>query len=330
MSYVLWKLLKRRSEILSMAKKEGITFFSSPETEIASLKTEGDVKIQNTNVKAYNLPLKEYCIKSSYNSAYTGRYINTDMVKYVISRGCRVLDFEVYLIDGKPCVGASTDEANTTLDTENSILLDRVFNTIMTNAFTAIGCPNSEDPLFINLRIKSNDPSVYKEVAKVVEVDLRPKLHVRPVTKETKLSDIMGKVILMVDKTVNYDYKKLTKCQPNEQHCFDLTSYVTLETGSEDLFLVKYGDIVNQYGLSIHIMNDNSHTNIQNMLFISPDYDTVNDNNPDFLELVKEYGSQIVPYAFYHKDSELVEYEKFFDDHKTAFVPLSLALREPK
>jgi len=310
-----------------MAKKEGITFFSSPETEIASLKTDKDVKIQNTNVKAYNLPLKEYCIKASYNSAYTGRYINTDMVKYVISRGCRVLDFEVYLIEGRPCVGVSTDEDSVTLDTENSILLDRVFTTIMTNAFTAIGCPNYEDPLFINLRIKSKDPSVYKEVAKVVEVDLKPKLLVGPVTKETKLSEIMGKVVLMVDKTVNYDYKNLSKCDPNEQHCFDLKTYVSLETGSEDLFLVKYENIITQFGLPIYIMNDNTKTNIQNMIFIKPDYDTTNNTNPNYLDLVKEYGAQIFPYSFYHKDAELVGYEKFFDDHKTALVPISSALK---
>jgi len=119
------------------------------------------------------------------------------MVKYVISRGCRVLDFEVYLIEGRPCVGVSTDEDSVTLDTENSILLDRVFTTIMTNAFTAIGCPNYEDPLFINLRIKSKDPSVYKEVAKVVEVDLKPKLLVGPVTqKKRNYRRVMGKVVL--------------------------------------------------------------------------------------------------------------------------------------
>jgi len=310
-----------------MAEKEGFIFVSSPETELNSLKKADDVLIQNTNVKVYNLPLKEYCIKASFNTAYTGQYINTDMVKYVISRGCRFLDFEVYMVDGKPCVGYSTDEDNTTLDTQNSILLDSVFNSVVSNAFTSDVCPNSADPLFINLRIKSDDPTVYKEVAKVVEMDLKPKLKIGQVGKETKLSDIMGKIVLMVDKTINYDYKKLAVCQPNDKNCIDLTPYVALESGSEDLFLVKYEDIVKQYGVSIQIKNDNMHTNIQNMLFILPDYDTMTENNPNIYELIKEYGTQIVPYSFYHSDSELDEYEKFFDYHKTAFVPLSNAIK---
>ena len=33
-------------------------------------------------------PLREYCIKSSYNTALSGNYTSTDMIKYVLGRGC--------------------------------------------------------------------------------------------------------------------------------------------------------------------------------------------------------------------------------------------------
>lgn len=33
--------------------------------------------------------IRNYCIKSSSNSAYTGGYMNLNMIKYVLSRGCR-------------------------------------------------------------------------------------------------------------------------------------------------------------------------------------------------------------------------------------------------
>ena len=325
LGYVLWKQIQRRAGLLTT--NEGFTFFSSPDTELATLKTEANTKIQNVNVKHYKLPIKEYCIKASYNTAYTGKYINTDMVKYIISRGTRFLDFEVYMVDGKPCVGFSTDEDYATLDTQNSILLDSVFNVIMTNAFTTLGCPNSADPLFINLRIKSDDPTVYKEVAKVVEVTLKPKLHVSPVSKDTQLSQLLGKVVLLVDKTINYEYKKLTSCKPNDRNCIDLTSYIALETGSEDLFLVNYEDLEKQNTVPIRILNDNIHTSIQNMRFIRPGYDTTKKENPKLGVLIQGFGTQIVPYCFYHPDAELKEYEAFFDDHKTAFVTLSNALK---
>jgi hypothetical protein len=318
-SYVLWKLIVRRNK--PIYNKEGFVFFSSPETDLSSLKKDNNVKIQNTNVKQYDLPLKEFCIKASYNSAYTGSYINKDMVKYVISRGCRFLDFEVYMIEGKPYVGYSTDPSYTILDTKNSVLLDNIFNIIVSNAFTTLGCPNSSDPIFINLRIKSNDPSVYKEVAKTVDVNLKSKLYDKQVTKTTKLSALIGKIILTIDKTLNYDYKSLSKCSPSDKYCIDLSRYVTLENGSEDLFLIKYNDIMRETTNPVHILNDNIHTDVRNMMYISPDINSKTNNN--MFQLIKDYGAQIVPYRFYFKDAELTKYEDFFDENKSAFVPLS-------
>ena len=61
--------------------------------------------ITNVSDTTKNLPLKELCIKASYNTAYNGYdIINTtntngsyhDMIEYVLSRGCRFLDFELY------------------------------------------------------------------------------------------------------------------------------------------------------------------------------------------------------------------------------------------
>jgi hypothetical protein len=133
---------------------ETFTFFTTPDTQLDSLKSTIPIKLQTTDTKIYNLPLKEYYIKASYNTALTGRYINSDMVKYVISRGCRFLDFEIYLIDDKIYVGSSSDVNSKTLDTENSILVDKIFSVIISNAFTSGTAPNNGDPLFINLRVK--------------------------------------------------------------------------------------------------------------------------------------------------------------------------------
>ena len=53
--------------------------------------------------------IRNFCIKSSCNSAYTGKYMNLNMIKYVLSRGCRFLDFEVYIKDNIPIVAYSTN-----------------------------------------------------------------------------------------------------------------------------------------------------------------------------------------------------------------------------
>uniref|UniRef100_A0A6C0DLS4 Uncharacterized protein n=1 Tax=viral metagenome TaxID=1070528 RepID=A0A6C0DLS4_9ZZZZ len=69
-------------------------------------------------------------------------------------------------------------------------------------------------------------------------------------------------------------------------------------------------------------------TSVKNMYVIMPDINTNKKyiKNPDYKNFVKDYGTQIVPYKFYNKDSQLREYEKFFNDNKTAFVPMAIAI----
>ena len=94
-SNVLYKLLKDRAIIM----KETI-----PLVEGMSVKDElrgllglsSPITIANMNDKRIGLPLREYCIKASYNSAYSGSTISDKMVKYVLSRGCRFLDLQIH------------------------------------------------------------------------------------------------------------------------------------------------------------------------------------------------------------------------------------------
>lgn len=313
--------------IINKKKGEGFSFFTTPDSQITSLQSTKQVKIQTMNTTFTSLPLKEFYIKASYNTALTGRYINKDMVKYVLSRGCRFLDFEIYLVNDKVYVGASSDINSKTLDTENSILVDTIFNTIMTNAFTTQTSPNNGDPLFINLRIKTTDPTTYSHLAKSIDYNLKEKLYGKPVTKETKLSAIMGSIIIIVDKTINPDYVIAARCPEKKKHCIDLNTKVNLESGSEDLFLQRYSDLTGQYGIPIYTMNDNMRTNVQNMYLVLPDYGTKSMENPDYIPLIKKHGSQITPYRFYNNDNGLKKYEDFFDDNKAAFVSMAQGLR---
>ena len=69
-------------------------------------------------------------------------------------------------------------------------------------------------------------------------------------------------------------------------------------------------------------------TSVKNMYVIIPDANTNKKyiKNPDYKQFVKDYGCQIVPYKFYNKDTQLTEYEKFFNDNKSACVPMALAV----
>jgi hypothetical protein len=310
-------------------RKEGFTLnvFSTQASELAALTLPNESLVQSINKSAptYNLPLKEYCIKGSYNTALTGRYVNLDMIKYVLSRGCRFLDFEIFYINGIPYVASSTDPTYTMLDTVNKLLLDDVLASVVSNAF-APPSPNVNDPLFIHLRVKSKDDSIYKAIAKAIDYGLKSRLFKGKVKKDTLLSEIMGKIIIVMDKEMNPTYAALSQCSPDKQNCLDFSKYVNLESGSEDLFLQNYDEVINNWSAPVMMKNDYIHTDILNMRLILPTTRQLIAANPPICNLITSYGCQIVPYKYYLIDSNLSKYEKLFDSNKTAFVSLGSAI----
>ena len=141
-SYIIIRLLWKRDEIIRLTKKHqhieqdedyineeftGLNVFSSVAGELSSVSNKGQVSISNSNESYLLQPLKQFCIKGSYNSAVTGNYVNLDMIKYVLSRGCRYLDFEVFMIDSSLNVSYTTDPKNNSLDTDNTLSLRENF-----------------------------------------------------------------------------------------------------------------------------------------------------------------------------------------------------------
>jgi hypothetical protein len=305
--------------------------------ELNSLK-DSKIKINIRSVRPEydNMALKQYCIKGSYNSAFTGKYINMDMLTYLLSRGVRFFDFEVYYIKDEvtgnyaPQVGYSTDGQFVVMESANTILLDNVLSALVAGAFSHTS-PNYSDPLFINLRIKSNNNDVYKAVASSIDFTLKPVLYMdyvgnRGITKDTPIHNLNGKVVLMVDKTINRDYQIYTTCRRRDKHCYDLTNYINMESGSENMNLNKYTDILSQNSLRIQLMDDNISTDIRNMNMVLPNVLPENASNPNISDFITKYGCQIVPFKFYQKDGGLRDYETLFNDNQCGIIPLAKAI----
>jgi hypothetical protein len=366
--YVGYRLLKKInccSE--NRITREGLENLNSTneEVELNSLKSIHDVTINSIHKNDINLPLSQYVIKGSYNSAVTGDYMSYEMVKYVLSRGCRFLDFEVFLIDGKPKVAYTTDSKYKTIQTKNSLLLDEVFSVIVSNAFSNIS-PNRLDPIFIHLRIKSSSKhnhykneqtnitkhtkqnehknntkqnknimvkniqhhdnnNIYKHVAKSLSI-IKNSLYNKQVNRNTKLKDIMGKIIIVMDNTINYHYKKYTSCYNNEQNCNDLKKYINLESGNGFINIERYSDILKEKTTPPHIVND-INTDVKKIKLALPDYDIKHISNPKLEQCISDYGCQIVTYRYYKKDANLSESEDIFNENKFGIVPLSTMLK---
>ena len=300
--------------------KEGFT--QSPSSELSSLKNNRvPIQISSTNKEYSDEVLKDYVVKGSYNSAITGNYVNVDMVKYVLERGCRFLDFEVFLIDNKPKVSYSVDKTYQTYETENQVLLDNVLIAAISNAF-ARPSPNPQDPLFIQLRIKSKDNSIYKKIAKSIDYSLKTKLYNKKINENTKLSDIMGKVIIILDKSYNHNYADHSICEKDDKYCYDLTKYVNIESGTTSLYSNTFSEILTESNYPLAIKDGcELCTNVDKYRIALPSKKIKNEKNPELKELVLGRAIQINLFRFYLKGDELNEYEEFFNNFQSSFVP---------
>ena len=270
-------------------------------------------RIRNLPVKTTKYPIKDYCYKASLNSAVSGKYVGTDMVKEVLSRGCRFLDFEVFYIKENevfsPRVAMTKDYKFISIDTENSVPLVDIFNSISTNAFSQIS-PNNKDPIFIHLRIKSNDTKVYDAVGKNIKTAFTTRKQEGLITEQTKLDEIMGKVIIVMDKTIRRDYKDYSNL---------LHSQVNLESGSESLNQFSMSTIMNTSERLVAIDDNNLTTDLEKLQMVMPNAENY---NTSLLEVIYNFGIQIYPAKFYAPDAELEDYEDIFNQNSHGIVPM--------
>jgi hypothetical protein len=117
--------------------------------------------------------IRDYYILSSYNSCNAGpelqnNVISLNSLKHVISQGARLLDFEIYSLNNEPIVSTSNDPDNYYLfESSNYIKFSDAFETVINNAFESSTCPTFNDPLFVHLRIKSNNDKMLTNLTNI-------------------------------------------------------------------------------------------------------------------------------------------------------------------
>ena len=334
---LVYNLLDERKKLqaLPTSNKEGFAVFNTPDSEFLQYKKKLDtvpIKIQDFSGD-YSLPLKEYCIKGSYNSAITGKYVSNDMIKLVLSRGCRFLDLEVLVVDGTPIVSYTKDKAYSSRETENSEVLDTILTTIASNAFVASN-PNPKDPLFIHIRVKSNDNNSLKYIAASIDNTLAKtkKLYNTPIDDKTTLQDILGKFVVIIDNTNIYNFNALTKCSKDENNCYDLNNYISSKSNSQFFKKNKFIDIL-ESAETVPSLDDNGISDVKKINIGMPDiientglFSGSNTENPDIRHLVYKHAIQISGFKYYLQDENLSQQEDFFNFFKSAIVPFKRSM----
>jgi len=307
-----------------------------------------DKSLINNEIKQYTLPttiianidncidinknLSQYAIKGSYNSANSGTYISTNAIEYVLQRGCRFLDFEVYIDEYRGASATSPEVAivayssttinniiNTNtikLDSKNLLLLDDVLMTCVTKAFLSNICPNYGDPLFIQLRLKTGNSSL-KPIVNSIEYSLLPRLYMDytkktaiKVNETTKLNNIMGKIVLVIDTGLNTTDITL------------IEKYINVLSNTSNWKKYYYRNIDNMPIVPPTI--DNNNLCSQNNLSMILPSSTLDIKIPSPFSVFAEHGIQTLLIPFFSVNNEnIIIYEQLFNTLKGGIVPFS-------
>jgi len=186
------------------------------------MEDNSNTKCDNEYSSTNNLPLREYFVKSCFNSAYDGTDVSTNTIQKRIKEGYRFIDLNVFSASGDDVfVGYSPN--NAPVQMSNKLLLSDALKCISENAFskTAKDFTNTQIsdigsyPIFVHIRVYRKPDSKVDIISKVsdvitgknattvpqytsnylVESDGAPK----NINGCTNLSSIMGKIIFSMD-----------------------------------------------------------------------------------------------------------------------------------
>jgi len=306
--YIIYRMIQKHRKKYSFY--EGYTGI----VENINKNNQTSSNITNISEKMYDIPLNQVCIKASYNSAYDGTNINKEMLEYVINRGCRFLDFELYYNenDSNVYVNYSTDPTFTTFENKN--VNDYMFITAITDIITYINSSsNPNDPIFIHLRIKSENSAIYNKIAEILKNN--DKIYKTQINGKTNLKELRGNTIIAMDKSIKpYD------------NIGDLANYVSIFTGGTTWSSKTYSEMKNQTTNPPKPNDDFKTTNVTELKLVLPDIEIYSKNPETPYDFIENYGVQTIAYRFYINDITRDLYEDIFGQFQSAFVPLGYVL----
>jgi len=260
-----------------------------------------------------NTRLRDFYIKTAYNCCSAGNYkndfVNLCALKNCIKQGARCLDFEIYSVDNLPVVAVSSVNDFNIKESYNSVPFAKAMEIVAIYAFSGGNCPNPNDPLILNFRIKSNIKAIHDAMAKALYNTLGERLLGKEFSYENTgknigsylIRKLMGKIVIIIDKSNPLFTSTL------------LNEYVNIASNSAFIRLMRYREV--EFSID---KDELIYYNKQNMTMVIPELSANNKNYSS--ALVQTYGCQMIAMSFQNFDANMEYYTKFFDDAGTAFV----------
>jgi hypothetical protein len=334
--YIIHYLLKTRNTLKLKAQQElekkHVEGFGEDEIQKVMQSNE-PVAIDAVLDKFLDLPLREFIVKSSYNSAISGTFANQEMIRILLQRGVRLLDFEIYTDTNIEYVSYSKDNEftmNTANEPSERLSLASALETV--NAYSFImPSPSPNDPLFLSLRVKnklSDQKDVYKRIADILNTTFPNRLYqdssgkAIDVNGSTPFKDIMGKIIVIFDtegKISNYQIY----CADDKNTCSEIYPFVNIPANiATGLPIYNYNDVTTKYHERVLQQGDGFGTTINTFVMVAPPVDDIIQIPPP-KEVINSSFPQFILYKFYIQNANLAEYEDIFNQANSSFVPIS-------
>ena len=350
---IIYRLLKQNSEVkeqidkqIMEVKKEGfvaqVNDPATPATPVndPAIKAETamldkaasdlgrEMLLKPIPKKFLDFPLREFMIKSSYNSAIIGETASTEAIDFVLKRGCRLIDFEIHtrnLEMAKETEFVSYSHG-ASLKTGLTLTLEKAMMFVAANAFSALS-PLPDDPIFIHLRFKNHSKEIFTRASNAITTIFGERLYRKPLTGSTPINEIMGKVVIILDAKSSPNYEKQANCDGVGLGCTPYTEYVGLVSGTADLPKYTYDDYYELTSAPIMVSQSNRTDNMRFIMITPPDSSGNINMLPD-VDNLKKLPIQMMLVPFYKQNDKLKKYEEIFNKCKSAFCPLGTFIRE--
>ena len=260
-----------------------------------------------------NTPLNEYFIKTAYNCCCTGNfkndYVDICALKNCAFYGVRALDFQIYSLDDKPIVSASSVTSNQYKEIYNHITFFDAITSVRRFFIDDSTNANSKDPLFLIFRLHTTNAPIYNMMAQALnEVygygsPMSNMIYILPQNKSLDtvlISELIQKVVIIVDTTygdkIAFENSKLS-------------NYSSLVTGSSSNNIYREGSLLGVVAVN---RTSGKTTDISNNLtLLYPELQS-NKNNYDFITSgIFNYVS-FIGMNFQYTDQFLKEYNNIF------------------
>lgn len=283
-------------------------------------------------------PLYQYAIKSSYNTAYDGKYISDEMVKYVLSRGCRFVDFEVYLKSDDTAVVGYSSEPNA-INPENVNVDETEFlhilKTTLRCAFSTqvnekYQTPNPDDPLFINIRLKTSSNKMvklYKKVQQCITTlykqGYQSYYYQKPdnnyIQNTVPLKKMKKKAIFIFENNHKLNLPMVNNSPIN----LTRLNFYNMTSNTKNITKKYFSQLIlNKYKATPPTIDDSNTISFYNNK-VSFSMAFPDNENPHIFCFIKNYGIQIIMMKYYEWNHQLEYYEQMFDNYGSAFVPMA-------